>query len=306
MIKQDQNKSSSKDLSIVIPVCNEAQNLEILCKEIIFVIERLNLDYEIIFVEDGSKDDSFDILCKLKIKFRQVVIIKHKMRNGQSRALFTGIDFSTGKIVITMDADLQNDPEDIPLFIDKIKEGYDIVCSWRKMRKDPYLTMVLPSRIGNEILSTLSGAKFHDFSCTFKAFKNAAAKQIAKKLYTNFHVFIPLICKKMNLNIFEVEINHKPRIHGISKYCFFKYIEAFRVFFMLNYIYLNNNNKKRYFAFSTICLFLGFFLFIIKLFAVAIILLLVSSLSFYTIKQNNKLISLKMGLDWNIIDRIIN
>lgn len=146
MKSMDKNKISIKDLSIVIPVCDEAQNLEIICKEVVSVIEELGLSYEIIFVEDGSKDTSFNILCNLKRRFRQVVIVKHKRRCGQSRALSTGIHFSKGKIVITMDADLQNNPQDIPLFIDKIKEGYDLVCGWRKDRNDPYLTKVFPSK----------------------------------------------------------------------------------------------------------------------------------------------------------------
>jgi len=120
MVKLDKNKSSSKDLSVVMPVCNEDQNLEILCKEIVSVLEKLDLNFEIIFVEDGSKDASYDILLKLKKRFKQVLLVKHKRRYGQSRALSTGINFSTGRIVVTMDSDLQNGPEDIPFFVDKI------------------------------------------------------------------------------------------------------------------------------------------------------------------------------------------
>ena len=302
----DKDKSGIKDLSVVIPVCDEAQNLEILCEEIISVIEKLGFSYEIIFVEDGSKDASFNILCKLKRMFKQVAVIKHKRRYGQSRALSTGIYFSKGKIVITMDSDLQNDPQDIPLFIDKIKEGYDMVCGWRENRKDPYLTKVFPSKAGNRVLSRLSGVKFHDFSCTFKAFQSNAAKKVAQKLHKGFHRFIPLLGKKMNFDICEIKISHKPRIYGISKYRFLKYIEALRSFFILNYIYLDKKKKKKCFIFPAICVFFGFSSLFIKLFLPTAILLSSGAFFLYIIKQGNNLLLPREDINRDIIEKVIN
>ena len=221
-----ESKNIDKDISVIMPVCNEAESLQFLCGEVVNCIEELNMTYEMIFVDAGSRDNSFEVLCHLREMFKQMLVIKLKKQYGQSVALAAGIYYSRGGIVITMDADLQNNPKDISLFINKVKEGYDIVCGWRKTRQDPYLTKVLFSIIGNKILSRLSRIRVHDFSCTFKAFKKDAAKKIGNKLHSGLHRFIPLIARNFCFSICEIKISHRPRLYGKSKYSFFRVFKA--------------------------------------------------------------------------------
>lgn len=302
----EENSDINKDISIIVPVYNEASNLEILCNEIISVIQPLGLTYEIIFVDSKSQDGSYGTLRNLKEKIKYLVIIKLKKRFGQSAALSLGMHFAKGSIVIAMDSDLQNNPQDIPRFIEKIKDNYDIVCGWREKRKDSYLRRVFPSRVGNEILSRLSGVKIHDFSCTFKAFRAHTAKKIAKSLHKGFHRFIPLLAKNMNLNICEIKIEDRPRIYGRSKYGFSKFIHAFEGVFILHFIYLSKRGKASYFVFLTLCILVSLLLLFAKFILFGGILMLFCFFLFYVAKKGRDLLLLKETKNLQMIEEIIN
>lgn len=225
------------DCSIVIPVFNEAENLVELYEELIASCSKLNKSFEIILVDDGSWDDSFIILKKLQKKDPRVKIIKFRKNFGQTAALSAGFDYARGDIIITLDADLQNDPDDIPLFIEKFEEGYDIVSGWRHKRKDKFLTRRLPSAIANWLISVITRVKLHDYGCTLKGFRREVVKNI--RLYGEMHRFIPAIASYMGTSIAEVKVNHRLRRHGKSKYSIFRFtkviLDLVTVKFLLSY-----------------------------------------------------------------------
>ncbi len=204
------------DLSIVIPVYNEAANLPELHKEISESCQKLKNAFEIIFVDDGSQDESIIILKQLLKEDARIRIIQLRKNFGQTAALSAGFDHARGTIIITLDADLQNDPQDFGLLVDKIKEGYDIVSGWRAKRKDKFFSRRLPSVIANWFISKITRVKLHDYGCTLKAFRREVVQQI--KLYGELHRFIPAIASNMGVAITEVKVNHRPRLRGKSKY----------------------------------------------------------------------------------------
>ncbi len=201
-------------VSVVIPILNEEDNINILYKELKRALE--GIEYEIIFIDDGSIDRSFTILLELKKTDNRIKVIKFRRNFGQTAALSAGFDHAKGDIIVTMDGDLQNDPMDIPKLIQKIDKGYDIVCGWRKRRKDPFLKRRLPSILANRLISLVTKVKLHDYGCTLKAFKKDIVKNI--KLYGEMHRFIPAIVSWMGVKITEVEVNHRARKYGRSKY----------------------------------------------------------------------------------------
>jgi glycosyltransferase involved in cell wall biosynthesis len=225
------------DLSLVVPVYNEAQNLVPLHQEIIDSCSKLNSSYELIFVDDGSWDESFVVLKNIQKNDHKVKVIKLRKNFGQTAALSAGFDYARGDIIISLDADLQNDPKDFPLLIQKIQEGYDIVSGWRQKRKDHILTRRLPSFIGNWLISFFTRNKLHDYGCTLKAFRKEVVKSI--KLYGEMHRFIPAIARNMGFLVTEVKVNHRPRLHGKSKYRSTRFIrvilDLLTVKFLLSY-----------------------------------------------------------------------
>ncbi|MCG6871971.1 MAG: glycosyltransferase family 2 protein [Gammaproteobacteria bacterium] len=204
------------DVSVVLPVFNEEDNLQPLHAELSAALRGLKRRYEIIFVDDGSSDRSLDVLQELLKKDAHLRIIEFRRNFGQTAALAAGFDHARGDIVITLDADRQNDPKDIPTLIAKLEEGYDLVNGWRFSRKDPFLSRKLPSRIANWIISAATDVKLHDYGCTLKAFTKEVAKNIS--LYGEMHRFIPAIASWMGVRIAEVKVNHRPRVSGTSKY----------------------------------------------------------------------------------------
>ena len=204
------------DLSIIIPVYNEEDNLCNLNNEIINVLESCGKKYEIIYIDDGSSDGSIDILEKLCNSNECIRSIFFTRNFGQTAAISAGISEARGKIIIPMDADLQNDPNDIPLFLQKIDEGYDVVSGWRKYRKDPFFSKKLPSRIANWIISVVGGVRLHDYGCSMKAYKKDVIKNV--QLYGEMHRFIPLYAHHVGAKITEVAVHHRPRVAGKSKY----------------------------------------------------------------------------------------
>jgi len=205
------------DLSVVIPVYNETESLPLLHEELVSSIEKLSLDYEIIYVDDGSQDDSFITLERIHQKWENVVrVIRFRKNFGQTAAISAGFDYAKGDIIISMDADMQNDPSDIPLLLEKIDEGYDLVNGWRHDRKDTFINRRLPSIIANKIISYTTNVKLHDYGCTLKAFKKDVVKNT--KLYGEMHRFLPAIASYYGVSIAEVKVNHRPRRFGKAKY----------------------------------------------------------------------------------------
>lgn len=225
------------DFSLVIPVFNEAKNLSQLYGELTASCTKLKRPFEIIFVDDGSWDESFVILKRIQKEDRRVKILKLRRNFGQTAALSAGFDYANGEIIITLDADLQNDPEDIHLLIKKIEEGHDIVSGWRQKRKDKFLTRRLPSSVANRLISLITRVKLHDYGCTLKAFRRDVIKNI--RLYGEMHRFIPAIASQMGVSISEVKVNHRARVHGKSKYSVFRFIKVIldllTVKFLLSY-----------------------------------------------------------------------
>jgi len=205
-----------KLVSIVIPVFNEAENVALLHEEIDLAIKNRPEDYEIIFIDDGSDDGSLAELKKIHGLDPRVKIIQFRKNFGQSAAISAGFTFCRGQVVITMDADLQNDPAHIPQLVDKIAEGFDIVNGWRRDRHDKWLTRRVPSFFGNKLISWITGTRLHDYGCTLRGFRSDVIKNL--KLYGEMHRYIPALASRMGIRSTEIEVNHRARQFGRSKY----------------------------------------------------------------------------------------
>ena len=202
------------DLSIVIPVFNEAESIIELNREIKIALSD-KFYYEIIYVNDGSTDNSNEIIKSIIKRNTDVKLIDFYNNRGKSEALNSGFHLSSGKIVVTIDSDLQDDPKEIPHLINKINEGYDMVSGWKKDRKDP-ISKTIPSKFFNLILRFFSGLKIHDFNCGLKAYKHRVVKSI--NIYGGMHRFIPVLVKENGFSISEIVVNHRERKFGITKY----------------------------------------------------------------------------------------
>lgn len=203
-------------LSVIIPLYNEAENILSLYEALVAVVPSLGCDLEIILVNDGSIDGSRLILDDLACRDRRVKVIHFRRNFGQTTAIMAGIDYSSGDVLIPMDGDLQNDPEDIPKLLDKLQEGYQVCSGWRDDRKDHPLKRNLPSRIANWLISAISGVKLHDYGCSLKAYRREVIKGV--KLYGEMHRFIPIYATWQGARVAEIPVTHHPRIHGKSKY----------------------------------------------------------------------------------------
>lgn len=201
--------------SVVIPVYNEKQSIVPLYSSLRSVMEKIGQSYEIIFVNDCSTDNSLETLKGIDLKSSNLIIISLGKRNGQSLAMQAGFDIAQGDLIITMDGDLQNDPEDIPELLAKMNEGYDVVCGWRKNRKDT-ISKLLVSKIARVILRIITKVNIHDFGCTLRIFKKEALRGVY--LSTGMHRFFILIISKLGRKIGEIKVKHYPRTFGRSKY----------------------------------------------------------------------------------------
>jgi glycosyltransferase involved in cell wall biosynthesis len=204
------------DLSIVVPVYNEEENIQYLYDQLTEVLEPLGLEYEIICADDGSKDRSFELLKALAERDHRVKIVRFRRNYGQTAGFSAGFDHAKGKIVVTIDADLQNDPAGIPALLDKMAEGYDVVSGWRKDRQDAYVSRKLPSKIANWLITQVTGVAVHDRGCSLRAHTLEIVKDM--RLYGEMHRFIPDIASWLGANWTEVPVNHRPRRFGKSKY----------------------------------------------------------------------------------------
>lgn len=205
-----------RSVSVVIPVFNEAGSLDALYGELRQVLERLNLKYEIIFVDDGSADGSFGVLEGIHKKDSKVRVIKFKRNFGQTAAMSAGFQAAKCDVIVTMDADLQNDPDDIPKLLARIGEGFDVVSGWRHSRKDPLFSKVIPSLISNLLAKRLTGIDIHDYGCSLKAYTRRSLEGV--KLYGEMHRYIPAIISMNGFSVAEVKVNHRQRSFGKSKY----------------------------------------------------------------------------------------
>ncbi|MEO0280589.1 MAG: glycosyltransferase family 2 protein [candidate division WOR-3 bacterium] len=204
-------------ISIVIPIYNEEENLEELFNKLKESLLKNKIEnFEIILIDDGSKDNSWEIIKKFKEKDERVRGIRFSRNFGQTLAIYAGFQEAKGNTIITMDADLQNDPEDIKKLIEEMERGYDVVSGWRKERKDPFFTKVLPSRIANFMISFITGVKLKDYGCTLKAYKSEIVKNL--RLYGEMHRFLPALCAFEGAKIKEIPVKHNKRLKGKSKY----------------------------------------------------------------------------------------
>jgi glycosyltransferase involved in cell wall biosynthesis len=203
------------DISLVIPLYDEEESLRELYSRIIAVVKAENLSYEIIFIDDGSKDNSVSVIDKLLDEDRRVKLIEFRTNYGKSAALAAGFEAASGTFVFTMDADLQDDPEEIPNMLAKLHEGYDLVSGWKKVRHDP-LEKRLASKVYNYFTSKVSGIKLHDFNCGLKAYRLSVVKSM--KVYGELHRYLPVIAFKNGFRVTEIPVKHHARKHGVSKF----------------------------------------------------------------------------------------
>jgi glycosyltransferase involved in cell wall biosynthesis len=204
------------DLSVVLPVYNEEENLPILHDKLNSVLKTLDKTYEIIMVDDGSSDNSYEVLKSLAEKDPHLKVIRFRRNFGQTPATAAGIDFAGGEVIVLMDSDLQNDPADIPRMLEKLDEGYDVVSGWRKNRKDKFFSRKIPSWIANRIIRKISGVKVKDLGCSLKAYKQDVLKNV--NLYGEMHRFLPIYASWVGAKIADIPVQHLPRQFGESKY----------------------------------------------------------------------------------------
>ena len=203
-------------ISIIIPVFNEGESIGYLLDEVLNVMQNNKLNCELIVVNDGSNDNTSTVLDELTIKIKELSVISLRKNYGQTAAMSAGFDNSKGEIVITLDGDLQNDPNDIPKLISHINEGYDLICGWRYERKDKLISRRIPSKIANKLIANVTGLKLHDYGCSLKAFKKEIVDDI--KLYGELHRFLPVLANIEGAKIKEIKVNHRSRKYGSSKY----------------------------------------------------------------------------------------
>jgi len=203
-------------ISIIIPVFNESESIAYLLEEVKSVMEVNELNYELIVVNDGSEDNTHAVLDKLTKNIKELLVISLRKNYGQTAAMAAGFDISRGDIVITLDGDLQNDPNDIPKLISEINTGYDLICGWRFDRKDKLINRRIPSKIANKLIAKVTGLKLHDYGCSLKAFTKEIIDDV--KLYGELHRFLPILASIEGARIKEVKVNHRSRKYGSSKY----------------------------------------------------------------------------------------
>ncbi len=204
------------DLTIIVPVLNEAENLRPLIEEITIAQVDSDLEYEVIVVDDGSRDDSFGVVRELHQDYPQVGVIRFRRNFGQTAAFAAGFDKARGNVIVTIDADRQNDPADIPSLLEKLDEGYDVVNGWRQNRQDGFLLRKVPSYLANRLIARLSGVRLHDRGCSLRAFRVEVVRDL--RLYGEMHRFIPELAGAAGFTMAEVPVSHRRRVAGDSKY----------------------------------------------------------------------------------------
>jgi glycosyltransferase involved in cell wall biosynthesis len=245
-------------VSVVIPLYNEEENVEVLHERLRPVLEGIGVEYEIVYVDDGSTDNTLSLLEKIQKSNASVTVLSLRRNFGQTAAFAAGFDFARGDVIVTMDGDLQNDPQDIPKLLELTKEN-DLVSGWRKRRKDPFFSRRLPSIMANWLISKVTGVKLHDYGCSLKAYRRDVIKNL--KLYGEMHRFIPAVASWYGVRIAEVETAHHPRLRGKSKYGISRTIKV--VLDLITVKFLQSFSTKPLQFFGTVGMtggFLGFLL----------------------------------------------
>ena len=204
------------DLSIAVAVYNEEESLPHLCAKLHDVLSKLGKSYEIVLVDDGSTDNSWAVMNEQANRYPNLKLVKFRRNYGQTAAMSAGIAESDGAVLVTLDADLQNDPADIPALLAKLDEGYDVVSGWRKNRQDAFINRKLPSMMANRLIGKLTGVQLHDYGCSLKAYRRDIIGQV--RLYGEMHRFIPALCRWVGGTVTEIPVNHHARQFGTSKY----------------------------------------------------------------------------------------
>ena len=248
-------------VSMVIPLFNEEDNVETLHERLTHVFTRLGVEYEVIYVDDGSTDGTLPLLEEIQQRDPRVVALSLRRNFGQTAAFAAGFDFARGDVVVTMDGDLQNDPDDIPKFLELIKDN-DLVSGWRKKRKDHLFSRRLPSILANWLISKVTGVKLHDYGCSLKAYRRDVIKNL--KLYGEMHRFIPAVASWYGVRIAEVETVHHPRMKGKSKYGLSRTIKV--VLDLITVKFLQSFSTKPLQFFGTIGIAGGFIGFLVLLY----------------------------------------
>jgi len=248
-------------LSVVIPLYNEEENVQMLFERLKGTLDHLKKEYEIIFVDDGSTDRTLSILEEIQAKDKTVVVLSLRRNFGQTAAFAAGFDFARGDVIVTMDGDLQNDPADIPKLLELIKDN-DLVSGWRKKRKDPFFTRRLPSIMANWLISNVTGVKLHDYGCSLKAYRREVIKNL--KLYGEMHRFIPAVASWYGVRIAEVETLHHQRLRGKSKYGISRTIKV--VLDLITVKFLQSFSTKPIQFFGPVGIISGFLGFLISLY----------------------------------------
>lgn len=231
-------------LSIVIPVYNEVETLKLLHQSIQQALAEIAEPWDVVYVDDGSSDGSLQVLEQVHAEDPQHTIVVALRRNfGQTTAIAAGIDYAAGEVIFLMDADLQNDPSDIPMMLTKIREGYDVVSGWRINRQDKFVTRTLPSRVANGLISTVTGVHLHDYGCTLKAYRREVLTGF--RLYGEMHRFIPAYAYSVGAKIVEVPVKHHPRRFGKTKYGLNRTIKVLLDLFTVKYL-ISYSNKPIY------------------------------------------------------------
>jgi glycosyltransferase involved in cell wall biosynthesis len=204
------------DLSVVVPLFNEAEGLPLLVEQLLAVLRPLGQSFELVLVDDGSRDETAAVLERLSGQVPELVAVLLRRNYGQSAAMAAGFDASRGEVIVTLDGDLQNDPTDIPLLLERLAEGYDLVSGWRHQRQDAAVSRLLPSRIANRLIARVTGVRLHDYGCSLKAYRREVVDDL--NLYGELHRFLPALAFIEGARITEVKVNHHPRRFGTSNY----------------------------------------------------------------------------------------
>ena len=208
--------NSNVALSIVVPIYNEEESLPFLVNQLLEVLQPMEETFELVLVNDGSSDNSAEVIRKLSFDIPELVGVLLRKNYGQTAAMAAGFDISSGEIVVTLDGDLQNDPADIPLLVNKIRDGFDLVSGWRYRRQDAAISRKLPSKIANRLIGKVTGVRLNDYGCSLKAYRKEVLTDM--RLYGELHRFLPVLANIEGARITEVKVNHRARQYGSSKY----------------------------------------------------------------------------------------
>ncbi len=260
--------NSNVALSIVVPIYNEEESLPFLVNQLLEVLQNMEETFELVLVNDGSSDKSAEVIRKLSLDVPELVGVLLRKNYGQTAAMAAGFDISSGEIVVTLDGDLQNDPSDIPLLVNKIRDGFDLVSGWRYRRQDAAISRKLPSKIANRLIGKVTGVRLNDYGCSLKAYRKEVLTDM--RLYGELHRFLPVLANIEGARITEVKVNHRARQFGSSKYGIDR---TFRVLMDLLTVWFMNRFLTRpmyVFGFGGILAIIGsfitsFYLLIIKL-----------------------------------------